>query len=487
MKIAAAPQSARTALPYQLKREGEAMVLNLGKGQTCPDLEKLLKSGELLGYESDGAKITLHPRNADTFESQKLTSNQNPVPAAMGLWQRAKDFVVPNDVKHNCAAEYSKFRAWSLASSFLSCGMGYLMTAVYFDSLGAAFGGDGQKAAFAGVVTGTIQKAAQMGSYKLAKFGDADPKRAYLASSMISHLNSTVGLGLLAAAPGAHLPFYCSTAVTSTVSSMLGSASSINVTNHLVPGAHKGEVGAKNGNQDMIVSCFGMPIGLTMNYLCKSAGLNPSIVAACTLGPAAAFCSLQAVRALRMQPVDAKELPKLITNLCQNGALPESSGGGISETLLSLVRRKPNLEVVDGNQVLVPFQQTAGGEKTGKLLVGDSLQQLLSRHEQPEQLFELYKGKKFMLDLDQSDPQKTQFRAVFQKGCGLNDILTALCQANFAQKLEAKGASRTEILKQSLSQATVVCSKLSQENWAQAGWHDSADNLKIPKIEAHWA
>lgn len=483
MRIAAAPQL-RVNSGYQFERQGDSVVLNLSKGQTCPDLEKLLKSGELLGYQSDGSKITLHPRNCDSFEPQKLTSNENPVPQATGLWQKAKEFVVPNDVRHNCAAEYTKFRAWSLASSFLSCGMGYLMTAVYFDSLGAAFGGDGQKAAFAGVVTGTIQKAAQMGSYKLAKFGDADPKKAYLASSMISHLNSTVGLGLLAAAPGAHMPFYCANAVTSTVSSMLGSASSINVTNHLVPGAHKGEVGAKNANQDMIVSCFGMPIGLTLNYLCKSAGLNPAIVAACTLGPVAAFCSLQAVRALRMQPVDAKELPKLVSALCQNSKLPESTGGGISDTLLSLVRSKPKLEVVNGNQIAVPFQESS---QPGQLLVGDSLQQLLKNEEQPQELFKLYQGKKYMLDLDLSDPQQPQFRAIFQKGCGLNDILTALCQANFAQQLKTQGWNRLEILKQSLSQATQACSKLTQQDWAQAGWHDSADNLKIPKSDAHWS
>ena len=424
------------------------------KSEEVPDnLQSLVSSGVIAGYEQRGNEVFIQSSDPQLASVHKALPPRAQTFQPKGWQQKLQNFLLPTDHKQTCAPEYVSFRAWQLGGALVSGVIGFMTTQVYLDSMRVAFSTT-EQAAMSGVITGTIQKATQMGGFALAKQGDSNPKKAFLTSSLIASANAIAGLGLLAVLPQAHLPFYCATAVTGTVAGLIGGAAGINIANHLAPGSNKGEVGAKNGNQDMVASCFGMPLGVGLSRLAKSVGLNPAVLAACTLGPVLAFCSIQAARCLKMEAVNRSQLQEIADHYLASGQIDQVSKGGLLSTLFQT--DGPVSENIEFVASLTP------------VLGGDA-----------EAQYARYAGRKYMLGLSPQGKVQIAVRSDAQLG----DVVQAYAQARLVEKKvdQANPEGFKELLDLS-ARATATLPDM-----VGSGWHNHLGQLRIPTVQAFWS
>lgn len=312
----------------------------LKPGQKLVGLDELLAQGTVDSYQRTPQGITALSTHVQA--QQRLAELQVEGGVAESSWKGlAKNFILPGQMNEKCAPEYLRHRGWALAAGAISGVLGFMMTAVSLDSVKASFS-TSEKAAMAAVITGSIGKATQMAGWSLARRGDSDPKSSYLLASTIGSLNCLAGLSILAALPQANLAVSSALSLTGTLGGLVGAAAGINIFNHLASGPNKGEVATKNGNQDLLVSCLGMPGGLLMSGLARGLGVNPALFAACTLGPALLYCTARAATSLRMNAIDQAELKDLLSEYARSGQLKEAPATGLVSAFRDILKKSPS-------------------------------------------------------------------------------------------------------------------------------------------------
>lgn len=412
-------------------------------------LDKLVESGDVCSYARQDDELVIFARTAEGAKKVQELEMQPPR-TGQALSKRVREFLVPSDI---CAPEYAAFRGWQLAGAVLCGVIGFMTTAVYLDSLKASFSSS-EQAAMAGVITGTLGKVTQMGGWALSRVGDNDPKKGFLTSGLVASLNTVAALGLLAVMPGAHLPVYCTTTVTGTLANIVGGAAGVNIANHLAPGNNKGEVSTKNGNQDMVAGFFGMPGGLAMSWLARTLNVNPAVLAACTLGPALLFTTVQAARALRIEPMGRGGLEKAVDAHIAGAALPEVEKKGFWATAGSLFKRRP-------------------AEAESTIRWTDRIDEVPAN-------FSLFKDEKYLLGVKDG-----QVRVAFREGAGAEEAVRATVHGRLVEMGLKSGWGKTpedliELTKRAVPQGM-------SETLARKGWRITPSSLGMKTIQASWA
>lgn len=409
-------------------------------------LDKLVESGEVASYARQDGDMVIFTNTPEKVSGLELM----PPKTGQALGKRIREFLVPSDI---CAPEYAAFRGWQLAGAVLCGVIGFMTTAVYLDSLKAAFS-TSEQAAMSGVITGTLGKVTQMGGWALSRVGDTDPKKGFLTGGLVSSLNAVVALGLLAVMPSAHLPVYCATAVTGTLAGIMGGAAGVNISNHLAPGNNKGEVATKNGNQDMVAGFFGMPGGLAMSWAARSLGINPAVLAACTLGPAVLFCTVKAAQALRMEPMTRGQLLAAADAYVAGGALPEVERKGFWATLGGLFKGRPD-------------------EGPSSVVWTDRLEEVGAQ-------FSLFKDEKYLLGVKDG-----QVRVCFREGAGAEEAVKASVHARLVEMGLSNGWKKAPEDLVALTKRAVPADLTSR--LTRAGWRITPASVGMKPVDATWA
>lgn len=453
-------------MQVQAGRSGlQAVTRKLEKGQRLEGLDDLLESGAIASYSEQGDTVTLY--TTDPSQVQDLSVREGH--SKKSLLQKAKAFVTPTHMERDCAPEYKKYKLWSLAAAALNGVIGFMATQVYFDAEKASFS-DSEKKALAGVITGTLGKITQMASSPLAKLGDADPKKSYLRSSLITSANATLGLGLLSVVPTGHFPLFAVTSVTGTLAGTIGAAAGANIFHHLAHGPTKGDVVAKGRNQQLVATLWGMPFGLALSRVATALGLPPGLFAACTLGPLMGFCNLQAARALRMNPAGTAELQQIADHMLDHGgALPEAPAESLWGTVKGLFTSSESR--AESSVRFVDDLTEAVSEKAGFL-------------------FRTFAGQKHLVNLNSDGTIKV----ALQKEATREDAFKAFVQARFLERavqqgvlhrLSAEGCPEPAENLIRLARGLEV-GKMGEE-LSKRGWHLSMAQLRLPTVDAAWS
>ena len=467
------------ALPPQIHVDtldhGVRIEEKVDKRETVTGLDALVKDGTIRSYTRHHDAIIAW---ADTPEAAAkmaaLPRKSNPVVEGSVL-DRARQLLVPPNMDDSVAPEYLRFRAWSLAGSVIGGAIGFMGASVNLDAMKIAFA-TGANAAMAGFANGLVYKASAMGSSYLARRGDADPKRWLMASTLVNATNSLITVGLLAVAPQAYVPLNTYLSVSGAVSNTIGGAANINVFNHLARGDNKGVVQAKNSNQDMLADALGMPLALGVSAAAHALGFNPYLATVGVLGPALAFCNLQAARALNIESVTRPAMNRIAESLLQTGTVPGAPRPTLSESIRTLFKGRdnspePGLRYTDSLDEVVKAANEGGGSA--------------------DQLFGLFSGEAYIMatrkDADGHDEIVTAVRdnATFQ------DVLKATAHARMLRRiLDSKlsgmllSPDRTllvELAKRGLP--TIP----DTDTVASMGWHTNLHALDLPRVEGGWS
>jgi hypothetical protein len=419
----------------------------LKPGQQLGGLDELRQQGLIDSYQRSPEGVVVVARNpeaADRLAALPVEGGVLTTGMTGSLAGKVKNFVLPTEFEGRCAPEYLRHRGWSMAAAAISGVLGFLMTTVHLDSIKASFS-TSEKAAMASVITGSIGKATQMMGWSLAKKGDADPKSSYLLASTISGLNTVAGLSILSILPHTNLALTAATSLTGTLGGVIGSASGVNIFNHLASGPNKGEVATKNGNQDLLVSCLGMPGGLLMSWAARSLGMKPALFGALTLGPALLYCSAKAATSLRMNAVDGAELKTLVQDYLQKGHLPEAPPSGLWSSFNDIWSKAPGFAT---SQQLTDFPETA-----------------------------LFGSERYLLTEKEGQPL-----LAFSKEANAADLVRGYAHALLLQ--QSTGQQLSQRLKDSYQQLPEQLPGV--DDFRQAGWNLNFAQLGVQPIEARW-
>lgn len=309
----------------------QELVFKYKKGQNLKGLDDLLESGSIDSYRqtSDSVIVDINPSTDRNAVAKALET-----PAAIPLVEKAKQLFIPPDMSENVAPEYLAFRGWSLAGAVLGGALGFLNTQINLKATNSSFS-NVENAALAGTISGYLGTASAMGASFLAKRGDADPKRAFATASLLQTVNTIGLMAGLSAFPTAFVPFSYSSVVLGSVAGAIGGSAGINIGNHMAKEHARGEVGAKNANQDRFVGFFGVPLALAVTRGIKATGLpvDPTLASIGLLGSALLLCNIQAANSLRFEGVDRQQLEELVNNLSQGKKISAADSTGFLGTL----------------------------------------------------------------------------------------------------------------------------------------------------------
>lgn len=445
------------------------------KRETVVGLDELVQNGTLRSYTRRNDTIIAWADNADAATKMSaLTRKSNPVVEGSVL-DKARQLLVPPNMDESVAPEYLRFRAWSLAGSVLSGAIGFMAASVNLDAMKIAFA-TGANAAMAGFANGLVYKASAMGSSYLARRGDADPKRWLLASSLVNTTNSVISIGLLAVAPQAYVPLNTYLSVSGAVSNTIGGAANINVFNHLARGDNKGVVQAKNSNQDMLADALGMPLALGVSSAAHALGFNPYIATMGVLGPALAFCNLQAARSLHIESVDSPAMNRIAASLIDNGTVPEAPRPTLVESIRNLFhgrdgKPEPGLTFTATLEDVVTAASEGGGSA--------------------DQLFGLFSGESYVMATRKDADGKDEIVMAVRDNATFQDVLKATAHARLL-----RGILDSKLPGMLLSPDRTLLVELAKRGLpevpdtqlvANMGWHTNLHGLDLPRVEGGWS
>ena len=307
------------------------LVYKYKKGQDLSGLDELLEAGKIDSYRQVNDSVVVDI-NAST--DHKAVDKALETPAAIPLVEKAKQLFVPPDMAESVAPEYLAFRGWSLAGAVLGGALGFLNAQITLRATNASFSSV-ENAALAGTISGYLGTASAMGASYLAKRGDIDPKRAFATASLMQTVNTVGVMAGLTVFPTMSLPFNYGSVLVGSVAGAIGGSAGINIGNHIAKEHARGEVGAKNANQDRFVGFFGVPLALAATRGIKATGLpvDPTLAAIGLMGSALLLCNIQAANSLRFEGVDRKQLEELVSTLAEGKKVPTASSSGFLGTL----------------------------------------------------------------------------------------------------------------------------------------------------------
>lgn len=315
----------------RVDQSDQELVFKYKKGQNLKGLDDLLESGKIDSYRQTQDSVVV---DINESTDRKAVEKALETPAAIPLVEKAKQLFVPPDMSENVAPEYLSFRGWSLAGAVLGGALGFLNTQINLRATNASFS-NLENAALAGTISGYLNTASAMGASFLAKRGDVDPKRAFATASLMQTVN-TIGLMTgLSVFPTAFIPISYSSVVLGSVAGAIGGSAGINIGNHMAKEHARGEVGAKNANQDRFAGFFGVPLALAVTRGVKATGLpvDPTLASIGILGSALLLCNIQAANSLRFEGVDRKQLEELVADLTEGKKIPRAESTGFIGTL----------------------------------------------------------------------------------------------------------------------------------------------------------
>lgn len=312
-------------------RSQQELVYKYKKGQDLKGLDKLLESGSIDSYHQTEESVIV---DINDSTDRKAVDKALETPAAIPLVEKAKQLFIPPDMEKNVAPEYLAFRGWSLAGTVLSGALGFLSAQINLNATNASFS-NAESAALAGTISGYLGTASAMGASFLAKRGDADPKRAFATASLLSTVNTVGLMAGLTLFPTAFMPVSFTSVVAGSVATAIGGSAGINIGNHIAKEHARGEVGAKNANQDRFLGFLGVPLALGLTRAIKATGLpvNPTLASIGFLGSALLLTNVQAANSLRFEGIDRKQLEALVKALSEGKDLPNAPSSGFMETL----------------------------------------------------------------------------------------------------------------------------------------------------------
>lgn len=309
----------------------QEVVYKYKKGQDLKGLDKLVESGSIDSYRQTADSVIV---DVNQSTDRQAVDKALETPAAIPLVEKAKQLFIPPDMDQNVAPEYLAFRGWSLAGAVLGGALGFLNTQINLKATNASFS-NLENAALAGTISGYLGTASAMGASYLAKRGDADPKRAFATASLMQTVNTIGLMAGLSMFPTAFIPFSYSSVVLGSVAGAIGGSAGINIGNHMAKEHARGEVGAKNANQDRFVGFFGVPLALAVTRGIKATGLpvDPTLASIGVLGSALLLCNMQAANSLHFEGVDRKQLETLVKDLAEGKKIPKADSSGFLGTI----------------------------------------------------------------------------------------------------------------------------------------------------------
>lgn len=312
-------------------RSNQEVVYKYKKGQDLKGLDKLVESGSIDSYRQTADSVIV---DVNQSTDRKAVDKALETPAAIPLVEKAKQLFIPPDMDQNVAPEYLAFRGWSLAGAVLGGALGFLNTQINLKATNASFS-NLENAALAGTISGYLGTASAMGASYLAKRGDADPKRAFATASLMQTVNTIGLMAGLSMFPTAFIPFSYSSVVLGSVAGAIGGSAGINIGNHMAKEHARGEVGAKNANQDRFVGFFGVPLALAVTRGIKATGLpvDPTLASIGVLGSALLLCNMQAANSLHFEGVDRKQVESLVKDLADGKKIPKADSSGFLGTI----------------------------------------------------------------------------------------------------------------------------------------------------------
>ncbi|HEY4000914.1 MAG TPA: RUS1 family protein [Candidatus Xenobia bacterium] len=334
----------------------------LHKKETIHGLDELVADGTIRAWSRKNDRIDIYAASQEGVAKAQSLPHDKPG-LTQGLWGAAKAFFVPPNLKENCAKEYWPTRIYSMAANVFAGAIGYQSTAVLLDATRIAFS-TSEKVASATFLFGILGRAAAMGASFLGKRGDIDPKKSNLIASLIASGSAIATVGVLALLPHAYIPLLAATTVVGALGGALGSSSGANIYNHMVKGNAKGEVSAKDGNQDLIVSLLGAPLAMGISHAARLAGFNPYVAVTMSCGPALMLCTVKGLQALRMHRLSAGAMDGIADQVMDTGHPAEAPHKGTLKLIASvfhdpLPKADGKVRVVDQLEDVAPPEQQA--------------------------------------------------------------------------------------------------------------------------------
>lgn len=437
------------------------LVFKYKKGQDLKGLDDLLDAGSIDSYRQTAESVIV---DVNDSTDHAAVAKALETPAAIPLVEKAKQLFIPPDMKESVAPEYLKFRGWSLAGAVLGGALGFLNTQINLKATNASFSSV-ENAALAGTISGYLGTASAMGASYLAKRGDADPKRAFATASLLQTANTIGLMAGLSVFPASFVPVSFGSVIVGQVAGAIGGSAGINIGNHIAKEHARGEVGAKNGNQDRFAGFFGVPLALAVTRSVKATGIpvDPTLASIGILGAALLVCNIQAANSLQFEGVDRKHLEQLVSDLAQGKKLPtaDSSGflGTIKEVFVAPTKEEGSIEHLNDPTSLMQNERLSllGKEDYLVGLSAEGKVQLAFRKNINSQV--LLKGTRHAQILESLKPQlETAEKVVPGKG---ELALTELAY----RALTVEGDWRTKV--------------------ADAGWHLHAQKLGVG-CEQQW-
>jgi len=470
------PVNGAAKVTVETTPDGVRIEEKVNGGDMLVGLDALVKDGTLRSYDRQGNTLVAWADSADAADRLAALERRKGQMTDGSVVDRMRQLLVPPNLSESVAPEYLKFRSWSLAGSVLSGAVGFMGASVNLDAMKVAFA-TGANAAMAGFVNGLVYKATAMGASYLARRGDADPKRWLLMSSLVNTTNGLLSVGMLSVFPQAYVPLNTYFSVTSAVSNTLGGAASINVFNHLARGDNKGVVQAKNANQDMLADALGAPLALGISSAASALGFNPYIATVGVLGPALAFCNLQAARALHLESLDHAGLQQIADGLIDQGQVTRAPHPTLLQSLHHLVSRaatspEPGLVLTDSLDDIIRAAAAGGGKS--------------------EALLGLFKDEAYCLATRARADGKDEIVMTTRESATVQDMLKAVTHARLLRRvldssLPGLMPTSDRSLLVELTKRALPANLPDNAALAEQGWHPNLHALDLPHIDAAWS
>jgi polyhydroxyalkanoate synthesis regulator phasin len=310
------------------------------------------------------------------------------------------------------------------------------------------------------------------GSY-IARKGDADPKRFTFISSAIASGTTLVAIATLAAFPGAFFPVVLGTAVSGVISGTLGGAAGVNIANHMAKGPNKGEVAAKNSNQDLLAALMGAPLAMSLSKIATVMGTNPVLLTLGTMGVGLAVCTVMGASATKMEPVTQEKLENIVDQYIKTGQIPEAEQKSWRQNIKSLFHT-PSENVSKRITFARSLDEVVGNGKDAAGADG---------------LFPMFNDDHFLLSYHGS---YDKINILFKKKAAFNDVARAFTQARLMEMaldggmfpaLQQVCGDRAGKALADLTHRTVPSEMKIDDGMKEKGWHPSAGNLSFEKLD----